>query len=437
MSGTYPNSHNGYRYGRLAEGVVSRLAAGAARGLLQDHGLREPVHEPRNMARSMRACGASRCARSLRRIAQLRDSIQRHVDDLIAAMLDRAGPDGIVDIKIELANQLARPRHRRPDRCPTVRPRRDLGAGEALAAHMSPGSESLARADAAIDAFKDTSERWSSGLHRAGVGPELARIMLEGHSSEALTEDELVAMFVLILFGGSETTTNLLGNGFLALQRHRDAWDQLVADPSGVRHSIEEMIRYDSPHHYLPRVALDDFELGGEQVEAGDTLIIIMGAANRDPDVFSEPARFDIATPQCCRAPVVRLRRVLLPRRSAGPARRRGRLREPRTAVPDARLLTEDIQYGGSAMLRAIQPATELGKPATHDFMHSSDAVALTTATGSRTFAELDDRAARVAAGQGPRDCSPVTGCWPCSQRAGVDRAAASAAHAVALSSSP
>ena len=58
------------------------------------------------MARSMRACGASRCAFTARRIAQLRDSIQRHVDDLIAAMLDRAGPDGIVDIKTELANQL-------------------------------------------------------------------------------------------------------------------------------------------------------------------------------------------------------------------------------------------------------------------------------------------------------------------------------------------
>ena len=189
--------------------------------------------------------------------------------------------------------------------------------------------------------------------------------MLEGHSSEALTEDELVAMFVLILFGGSETTTNLLGNGFLALQRHRDAWDQLVADPSGVRHSIEEMIRYDSPHHYLPRVALDDFELGGEQVEAGDTLIIIMGAANRDPDVFSEPARFDIARRNaaehlsfgfgayfCLGAALARLEGEVV---FENLVRR----------FPDARLLTEDIQYGGSAMLRAIQQLpTELGKPA-------------------------------------------------------------------------
>jgi cytochrome P450 len=192
--------------------------------------------------------------------------------------------------------------------------------------------------------------------------------MLEGHSNEALTEDELVAMFVLILFGGSETTTNLLGNGFLALQRHRDAWDQLVADPSGVRHSIEEMIRYDSPHHYLPRVALDDFELGGERVEAGDTLIIVMGAANRDPDVFGEPARFDISRRNaaehlsfgfgayfCLGAALARLEGEVV---FENLVRR----------FPHARLLSDDaadITYGGSAMLRAIQQLpTELGTPA-------------------------------------------------------------------------
>ena len=161
------------------------------------------------------------------------------------------------------------------------------------------------------------------------------------------------------------------------------------------------MIRYDSPHHYLPRVALDDFELGGERVEAGDTLIIVMGAANRDPEVFDEPARFDITRRNaaehlsfgfgayfCLGAALARLEGEVvfetLVRR-----------------FPEARLLTNDITYGGSAMLRAIQQLpTELGKlRVTYDFMHSSDAVALTTATGSCTFAELDDRAARVAAG--------------------------------------
>ena len=55
--------------------------------------------------------------------------------------------------------------------------------------------------------------------------------MLDHRDNEAMTEDELVAMYLLILFGGSETTTNLLGNGFLALQRHRDQWDLLRGRP--------------------------------------------------------------------------------------------------------------------------------------------------------------------------------------------------------------
>ena len=368
MSGTYPNSHNGYRYGRLAEGVVSRLPQEQHEVFFKIMDFESLFMSRNDGEEHARLRRISVRAFTARRIAQLRDSIQRHVDDLIAAMLDRAGPDGIADIKTELANQL--PVRVIVDLIGVPQCDRDAiwEWGEALAAHMSPGSESLARADAAIDAFKDYVRAMVERLHRTGDGPELARIMLEGHSNEALTEDELVAMFVLILFGGSETTTNLLGNGFLALQRHRDAWDQLVADPSGVRHSIEEMIRYDSPHHYLPRVALDNFELGGERVEAGDTLVIVMGAANRDPDVFAEPARFDISRRNaaehlsfgfgayfCLGAALARLEGEVV---FENLVRR----------FPHARLLSDDaadITYGGSAMLRAIQQLpTELGTPA-------------------------------------------------------------------------
>jgi cytochrome P450 len=365
MSGAYPNSHNGYRYGRLAEGVVSRLPREQHEIFFKIMDFESLFMSRNDGEEHARLRRISVRAFTARRIAQLRDAIQRHVDDLIATMTQRAGSDGVADIKTELANQL--PVRVIVDLIGVPQSDRDQiwEWGEALAAHMSPGSESLARADDAIDAFKDYVRAMVDRLHNTGDGPELARLMLEGHSSEALTEEELVAMFVLILFGGSETTTNLLGNGFLALQRHRDAWDQLVADPSRVRQAIEEMIRYDSPHHYLPRVALDDFELGGEQVEAGDTLIIVMGAANRDPDVFADPARFDIARRNaaehlsfgfgayfCLGAALARLEGEIvfetLVRR-----------------FPQARLLTDDIAYGGSAMLRAIQHLpTDLGTPA-------------------------------------------------------------------------
>ena len=124
-----------------------------------------------------------------------------------------------------------------------------------------------------------------------------------------MTEDELVAMYLLILFGGSETTTNLLGNGFAALQRNRDQWDLLVDDPGLVRGAVEELIRYDSPHHYLPRVVEEDFRLHDVELRAGQTAIVVMGAANRDETVFDRPGRASTCdgrtSPTTCPSPSV------------------------------------------------------------------------------------------------------------------------------------
>ena len=191
-------------------------------------------------------------------------------------------------------------------------------------------------------------------VRTTGEGPELARVLLDRRADDAMTEDELVAMYLLLLFGGSETTTNLLGNGFLALQRHRDQWDLLVADPSLVRGAVEELMRYDSPHHYLPRYAAEDFELGGEQIRANDTVIIVMGAANRDPEVFEDPERLDILRPNkgeqlslaygahfCLGAALARLEGEIV-------------FTTLVQRYPQARLLRDDSPYRGSAMLRAI-----------------------------------------------------------------------------------
>ena len=103
---------------------------------------------------------------------------------------------------------------------------------EAIGALFSLDETSLRKADEAIDAFRDYVGEMIHHLRTTGEGPELARLLLDHRDNEAMTEDELVAMYLLILFGGSETTTNLLGNGFLALQRNRDQWDLLVDDPA-------------------------------------------------------------------------------------------------------------------------------------------------------------------------------------------------------------
>ena len=349
MSGEYPIIQNGYRHGALAEGTLSRLP-------LENHDIFfkildfESLFMSRNDgAEHARLRRISARAFTARRIQELRASIQGHVDDLIAAM----DPDA--DVKTELANQL--PTRVIVDLIGVPQADRELiwEWSEAIAAFFSIDKQTLQRADAAIDAFQDYVRAMVDRIRRTGEGPDLARVMLDSRDNEALTEDELIAMYLLILFGGSETTTNLLGNGFLALQRHRDQWDRLVADPSLVRPAIEELIRYDSPHHYLPRVAVQDFEIGGQQVRAGDTVIIIMGAANRDPLVFDDPTRLDITRPNA----ISHLSFAFGPHHCLGAAlaRLEGEIVFSTlvTRFPEARLLTDDIEYGGSAMLRAIK----------------------------------------------------------------------------------
>ena len=179
-----------------------------------------------------------------------------------------------------------------------------------------------------------------------------------------MTEDELVAMYLLILFGGSETTTNLLGNGFLALQRHRDQWDLLRRRPvAWSRGAIDELMRYDSPHHYLPRVVAEDFELHGDELRAGQTAIIVMGAANRDEaksstDPTGSTSRGPTSASTC---PSRSARTTASAPRWPG-WRATSSSRPSLRRFPEARLLDDEPAYAGSAMLRAIQSLpTDLG----------------------------------------------------------------------------
>lgn len=109
-----------------------------------------------------------------------------------------------------------------------------------------------------------------------------------------LNEDEVLATSTLLLAAGHETTTNLIGNGLLALLRNPDQMEKLRADPSLAASAVEEFLRYDPPVQMLARVASADFELGGKTIAAGTRLTLMLGSANRDPAHFPDPDRFDI-----------------------------------------------------------------------------------------------------------------------------------------------
>ncbi|MFE0022152.1 cytochrome P450 [Amycolatopsis sp. NPDC059021] len=109
-----------------------------------------------------------------------------------------------------------------------------------------------------------------------------------------LTPDELVATAVLLLMAGHEATVNVIGNGVAALLTYRDQWERLIASPELLDSAVEELIRFDSPLQLFERTATEDVEIAGFRVARGEKIGALLGAAARDPKVFTEPDVLDI-----------------------------------------------------------------------------------------------------------------------------------------------
>lgn len=108
------------------------------------------------------------------------------------------------------------------------------------------------------------------------------------------TEEEIIANTIITMVGGQETTTNLIGNGVLTLLRHKNELQRLTADLSFIPSAVEEMLRYEPPSQHTGRITPRDLELGGKKLSKRQAVIAVMAAANRDPERFPEPDRFDI-----------------------------------------------------------------------------------------------------------------------------------------------
>lgn len=112
---------------------------------------------------------------------------------------------------------------------------------------------------------------------------------------DRLSEEELVATIVLLFAAGFETTTNLIGNGLATLLAHPDEMQRLRNEPSLIPNAVEEMLRFESSVQLDARTALVDADVGGVDVPTGQVILTLLGAANRDPDRYPDPDRFDVA----------------------------------------------------------------------------------------------------------------------------------------------
>jgi len=145
---------------------------------------------------------------------------------------------------------------------------------------------------------------YMSGLiaeRRRAPRDDLISVMLAGSADDggsadgALSEEELLANCVFLLWAGHETTKNLIGNGALSLIRNPGELQRLLAAPELIESAVDEFLRYESPIQKIGRWTREAVELSGTTIPAGQYVVSLFGAANRDPQQYPDPDRLDIA----------------------------------------------------------------------------------------------------------------------------------------------
>lgn len=111
---------------------------------------------------------------------------------------------------------------------------------------------------------------------------------------DVLTEEELYAQCVMLLFAGHETTRNLIGNGIYTLLKNPEHMAELRRTPEIIRTTVEELLRYESPVQFISRTAREELEIAGVRVASGDFVVFLLGAANRDPRRFEAPDQLNL-----------------------------------------------------------------------------------------------------------------------------------------------
>ncbi len=236
-----------------------------------------------------------------RAIAGLAGMIRETVDGLIDDFIARTAQDG--QGRIDLIADFSYP-------LPALVIARILGVPDEDIVLFKGWSDDLAAFVGSAQATPDKYERAARGAaemdtyFRAIVrdrranpprGDVIGALVAAEEAGRALSEDELVGTAVLVLFAGHETTANLIGNGMIALLRQPDALQRLRDHPGLAESAVEELLRIDAPAASVTRVARADMVLGGRAIRAGDRLFLMINAANRDPAVFPDPDRLDLA----------------------------------------------------------------------------------------------------------------------------------------------
>ena len=165
----------------------------------------------------------------------------------------------------------------------------------ALAVEPILSKEEISRLERSSDELVEYFEAIIELRRKDPQNDMLSALLAAEEEGDRLSHDELLGTLMLLLVAGNETTRSLIGNGMLALLKNPGQLQRLREDSELLDTAIDEMLRYDSPVQFIIRVVLEDMEFRGKRLRAGQRVMILVGAANRDPKVFAQPNVLDIS----------------------------------------------------------------------------------------------------------------------------------------------
>jgi hypothetical protein len=228
-----------------------------------------------------------------RRVAMLSE----HIRQIAAKLVDDLAGEVCVDVMAGLANPL-----------PAIVTAELLGVPTSDHEQLKSWSQDFAemlgnfqhnpgRAKKVLGSLEEMVAYFRGAMTREAVEPTeglINALTTAEVDGDRLSEEEVIANVIVTMVGGQETTTNLIGNGLLTLLRQPDQLERLRSDPTLVPSAVEELLRYESPSQHTARLAPAGAVLGGKAIAEGDAVIAVMGAANRDPERFSDPDHLDL-----------------------------------------------------------------------------------------------------------------------------------------------
>lgn len=232
---------------------------------------------------------------TMRAVERLRERTEEIAADLLDSLERRAsGPVDLVDTYCSvlpvtvIAEILGVPEQERAQVL-------DFGSAAAPSLDLGLGFRRYRSVTRALEQFDAWLGRHLETLRRTPGDDLLSQLVAVREQGRGLDETELKSTAGLVLAAGFETTVNLLGNGIALLHDHPGERARVTADPSLWPNVVEEALRLDPPVLLTGRMAVRDTEVGGRAVRGGSMVTAILGGANRDPDVFTDPLRFDVA----------------------------------------------------------------------------------------------------------------------------------------------